>query len=75
MKGTVDIDVFDRWNAPQHAHPNMISQTETLYKQEVPPGFRLSSGWLTDRAKKSNFLIQKNYKFQINEAIIPLDDF
>lgn len=48
---TVDTDVFNRWNAPKPADSNVTHQTETLHKQKVPSGFKLLTGWLTDKAK------------------------
>lgn len=62
---TVDIDVFDRWNAPRPSHPNMTHQTETLHKQEVPSGFNLSTGWLTDKAKNPDSQYRETVSFKL----------
>lgn len=67
----MDIDVFDRWNAPKPAHPNKTPQTETLYKQEVPPGFRLSSGWLTGKAKNLVSWYKRTISFKLMKQSFP----
>lgn len=62
---TVDIDIFDRWNGPKPAHPNMTHHAETLYKQEVPSGFKLSTGWLNDKAKNPDSQYRETVGFKL----------
>lgn len=49
----------------------MTPQTETLDKQEVPPGFRLSGGWLTDKAKNPVSWYKGTISFKLMKQSFP----
>lgn len=68
---TVDTEVFNRWNAPKPADSNMTHQTETLHKQKVPSGLKLSTGWLTGKAKNPDSQNRETTSFKLIKQSFP----